>query len=64
MLLLSDSRKAKEITRIMAIEIGAKYFYDFGGSENIPLFNEMTACWRRLFYEKNKNTAAKNIKAD
>jgi 8-hydroxy-5-deazaflavin:NADPH oxidoreductase len=64
MLLLSDSRKAKEITRIMAIEIGAKYFYDFGGSENIPLFNEMTACWRRLYYEKNKNTAAKNIKAD
>ncbi len=64
MLLLSDSRKAKEITRIMAIEIGAKYFYDFGGSENIPLFNEMTACWRRLYYEKNKNNAAKNIKAD
>lgn len=64
MLLLSDSRKAKEITRIMAIEIGAKYFYDFGGSENIPLFNEMTACWRRLYYEKNKNTQAKNIKAD
>lgn len=48
MLLLSDSRKAKEITRIMAIEIGAKYFYDFGGSENIPLFNEMTRVWRDL----------------
>lgn len=54
MLLLSDSRKAKEITRIMAIEIGAKYFYDFGGSENIPLFNEMTRCWRKLLKETRK----------
>lgn len=54
MLLLSDSRKAKEITRIMAIEIGAKYFYDFGGSENIPLFNEMTRCWRKLLKQTGK----------
>lgn len=48
MVLLSDSKKAKEITKIMAIEIGMKNFYDFGGSENIPLFNEMTKCWRSL----------------
>ncbi|GAA4463425.1 hypothetical protein GCM10023093_11840 [Nemorincola caseinilytica] len=58
MLLLSDSRKAKEITRIMAIEIGAKYFYDFGGSENIPLFNEMTRVWRGL----QRRSAAHEVK--
>jgi len=48
MILLSDSLKAKEIAKIMAIELGLTSFYDFGGSENIPLFNEMTRCWRSL----------------
>lgn len=48
MIMLSDSLKAKEITKIMAIELGMTSFYDFGGSENIPLFNEMTRCWRNL----------------
>lgn len=48
MILLSDSLKAKEIAKIMAIELGMTAFYDFGGSENIPLFNEMTRCWRNL----------------
>jgi len=62
MLLLSDSRKAKEITRIMAIEIGAKYFYDFGGSENIPLFNEMTRVWRGL--HRQLPSAEVKIKSD
>jgi predicted dinucleotide-binding enzyme len=54
LLLLSDSKKAKEITKIMAIEIGLKYFYDFGGSDNIPLFNEITKCWRKLKLQNEK----------
>lgn len=48
MILMSDSLKAKEIAKIMGIELGLTTFYDFGGSENIPLFNEMTRCWRNL----------------
>lgn len=57
LLLLSDSKKAKEITKIMAIEIGLKYFYDFGGSDNIPLFNEITKCWRKLKLQNEKRDA-------
>lgn len=47
-ILIGDSKKAKEITKIMAIETGLNYFYDFGTCEHIALFNEMTACWRKL----------------
>jgi len=54
LLLLSDSKKAKEITKIMTKEIGFKYFYDFGGSNNIPLFNEITKSWRKLKLENEK----------
>lgn len=58
LLLLSDSKKAKEITKIMAVEIGLRYFYDFGGSENIPLFNEITKCWRKLKLQNEKRDTA------
>jgi predicted dinucleotide-binding enzyme len=58
LLLLSDSKKAKEITKIMAIEIGMKFFYDFGGSDNIPLFNEITKCWRKLKLQNEKRDVA------
>lgn len=46
--LLSDSKKAKEITKIMAKELSLSVFYDFGGSENLDLFNEMTRCWLKV----------------
>ncbi len=48
LILVGDSKKAKAITEILTIELGMKYFYDFGGNEAIPLFNEMTTCWRNL----------------
>lgn len=54
LLLLSDSNKAKEITKIMTKEIGMNYFYDFGGSSNIPLFNEITKSWRKIKLENEK----------
>lgn len=53
MVLVGDSKKAKEITKILARELGINNCYDFGGSEAIPLFNVMTACWREL---AKKNT--------
>lgn len=52
MLLVGDSKKAKEVTKIMSTEIGLNHFYDFGGDEHIPLFNEMTKCWRKLYQAK------------
>lgn len=48
LILAGDSRKAKEIARIMAGEIGITACHDFGGNDTIPLFNEMTKCWRNM----------------
>jgi predicted dinucleotide-binding enzyme len=48
LVLAGDSKKAKEIIKIMAIELGIKSCYDFGGSDTILLFNEMTRCWRHM----------------
>lgn len=48
MLLVGDSKKAKEITKILAVELEFKQFHDFGGDEAILLFNEMTRCWRNM----------------
>ena len=48
LLLVSDSKKAKELTRIMATEIGITNCYDFGDGSSLPLFNAMTQCWRSL----------------
>jgi len=48
MVLLGDSKKAKEVTKIFTRELGISCWYDFGGTEAIPLFNAMTACWRGL----------------
>jgi predicted dinucleotide-binding enzyme len=53
MILVGDSKKAKEITKIIVKELGIQHFYDFGGDDSIPLFNEMTRCWRNLVI-KNK----------
>jgi len=48
MVMAGDSRKAKEIIKIVAGEMGVTRIHDFGGSGTYPLFDEMTACWRRL----------------
>ena len=44
LLLAGDSRKAKEITKIIAKELGVTQFYDFGGSDTFCLFDEMAHC--------------------
>jgi len=51
MMLLSDSKKAKEITKIMAIELGLSVFYDFGSTDALPLFNELARSLRNLKQE-------------
>lgn len=48
LILMGDSIKAKEIMKILAVELGINYSFDFGGNENVLIFNEMTKCWRNL----------------
>jgi predicted dinucleotide-binding enzyme len=49
MILVGDSKKAKEIAKILAIELGIYKCYDFGGGEAIVLFNDLTASLRRQY---------------
>jgi 8-hydroxy-5-deazaflavin:NADPH oxidoreductase len=48
LIIAGDSRKAREVTKIMAAEIGIKNCYDFGGNETIPLFDELTKSCGKL----------------
>lgn len=64
LMLVGESKKAKEITKILAVELGLESFYDFGGTEAIELFNEMTRCWRKMLLnqvaaKKEKSLAVK-----
>lgn len=54
MLLAGESKKAKEITKILALELGIRNCHDFGGGESMPLFDEMTRCWRNLCFPDQK----------
>jgi len=47
LILVGDSKKAKEITKIMAVELGINLWYDFGGTDTLPLFNQLTQVLRR-----------------
>jgi predicted dinucleotide-binding enzyme len=58
-LMAGDSKKAKEITKIMAGELGLTEWYDFGGTENLELFNQMTKVLRRLSASDRKNKTEK-----
>ena len=52
LVLVGDSKKAKEIVKILTITLGIDVFFDMGSSDAIPLFNEMTAGWRKLAKEQ------------
>jgi len=54
--LFRDSKKAKEVTKILARELGINYCYDFGGSDTLPLFTEMTRLWRTLVTKNTPHT--------
>lgn len=57
LIMVGESKKAKEILKILAINLGVEKFYDMGSGEAIPLFNEMTTGWRKLAQERSKNQA-------
>ena len=48
LILSGDSKKAKEITKILTRDLGVDSFFDLGGDETIPLFDELTKCCRNL----------------
>ena len=53
-LLSGDSLKAKEITKIIARELGVQHFYDFGGSDTFGLFDEMAKCCQAIISRHQK----------
>ncbi len=53
LVLVGESKKAKEIVKILAINLGIETFFDMGGANAIPLFNEMTRGWRKLVLTQN-----------
>lgn len=53
MMLAGDSKKAKEVMKILAIEMDIQNSYDLGGTDTIPLFDELTRSWRSLAVAQN-----------
>jgi predicted dinucleotide-binding enzyme len=41
-----DSKKAKQVARILADELGMSRSFDLGDNAAIPLFDELTRAWR------------------
>ena len=48
LLLAGDSRKAKELTKIIMREVEMKNFYDFGAGDTLTLFDEMVKTWKAM----------------
>ena len=57
LIMVGDSVKAKEVVKILTIELGVHLFFDMGGNDVRPLFNEMTSAWRKLARERNNALA-------
>jgi len=62
LVMVGESKKAKEILKILAINLGVEVFFDMGDSNAIPLFNEMTSGWRKLALSHNPALLAPVIK--
>lgn len=48
LVMAGDSLKAKEMLKIISMELGVERFHDFGGSENFVLFDELCKCCRSM----------------
>jgi predicted dinucleotide-binding enzyme len=53
LMLAGDSKKAKEVMKILCVEMGIQNCYDLGNSDTIPLFDELTKSWRSLAVAQN-----------
>ena len=54
LVMAGESKKAKEIVKILSINVGVERFFDMGSGDAIALFNEMTSGWRKLAAEQVK----------
>ena len=52
-----DSKKAKELTKLLARDLEIGECYDFGGCDMIPTLDEMTMCWQTQMVSDKANTA-------
>lgn len=43
-----DSRKGKEVAKIIVRDLGFNYCHDFGGDDSMNLLDEMAICWHKL----------------
>ena len=52
MFVAGDNKKAKEIAKMMARDLGYSDCHDFGGSDSAPLLDEMAICYYHLSERK------------
>src|SRR6185312_14009168 len=48
MYVAGDSKKAKEVVRLLARDMGYSECFDFGGNETIEFLEDMARCWLNL----------------
>ncbi len=54
MFVAGDDRKAKEMARLIARDLGLGECHDFGGTDSVPLLDEMAICHHHLTSEKDQ----------
>ena len=54
LVMAGDSKKSKEVAKILGEGMGIYSFFDMGGSDIMPLFNAMTTAWHKLQLPKDK----------
>lgn len=52
-----DSRKAKQLMRIIAKDMGLDNCYDFGNADTVVLLDEMVKCWGNLANKRHLASA-------
>lgn len=60
LVMVGDSKKAKEVVKILGEGMGINTFFDMGGSDAVTLFNEMTSGWHKLRLPQDKTVIATN----
>ena len=48
MFVAGDSKKAKEVAKLLARDLGFSECHDFGGMDSVPLLDEMALCYQNL----------------
>ena len=47
LIMAGESKKAKELAKILTVELGVDRFLDLGGADGLILFNEMIKSWHK-----------------